>query len=148
MPSVVRKQYTLRCIMPVLKEPKPVFQKELGSFCKDGDIICGFVDLYPSGIIRNNGYFHVLSPFSGDSHCTVLHIALRSFPCFSVIQPTFLFSQLVKMAIVQQKLNSLLNLLATLLGEEIQSLYLLHLVSDCKGNNITVYDPMGDPVHS
>lgn len=45
--------------------------------------------------------------------------ALRLFPLFSVIQPIFLFSQLVRMAVVQQKLNSLLNLLATLLGEEI-----------------------------
>lgn len=133
--------------MPSPKEPKPVFQKELGSFGKDGDI-CSFVDLYPSGIIQSNGYFHVSSNFSGDSQCTILYIALRLFPCFSVILPTFLFSQLVKMAIVQQKLNSLPNLLATLLGEEIQSLYFLHPVSDCKGSNSTVYDPMGNPAHS
>lgn len=105
-----------------LKEPKPVFQKELGSFGKGDDILCGFVHRYPSGIIQNNGFFHVLSHFLGDSHCTVLYIALRSFPRFSVIQPTFLFSQLVKMATAQQKLNSLLNLLATQLGEKIQSL--------------------------
>lgn len=121
--------------MPSLKELKPVFQKELGSFGRSGDIICGFVDHYPSGMIQNNGYFHVLCHFSGDNHCIVLYIAWRLFPRFSVIQPTFLFSQLVKMAIVQQKLNSLLNLLAVLLGEEFQSFYLVHLVSDCKGNN-------------
>lgn len=65
-----------------------------------------------------------------------------------VIQPTSLFSQLVTMAMVQQKLNSFLNLLVTLLGEEFQSLYFLHLVSDCKGNNSTAYDPMGNPTHS
>lgn len=63
--------------MPSLKEPKPVFQKELGSFGKGDDILCGFVHHYPSGIIQNNGYFHVSSHFSGDSHCAVLYIALR-----------------------------------------------------------------------
>lgn len=133
--------------MPSLKELKPVFQKELGSFGRSGDIVCGFVDHYPSGIIQNNGYLNVLSHFSGDSHCTVIYIALRLFPRFSVIQPTFLFSQLVKMAVVQQKLNSFLNLLPALLGGEFHSLSFLHLVSDCQGNNSTAYDLMGNPVH-
>lgn len=42
-------------LIPSQKQLKPVFQKELRSFVKSGDIILGFAYRYPSGIIQNNG---------------------------------------------------------------------------------------------
>lgn len=90
-------------------------------------------------------------PIAGDMATAlmiVLHIPLRLFPRSSVIHPSSLFSQFVKMATIQEKLNNLLNLLTILLGEEIQSLYFLHLVSDCKGNNSTAQDLMGNSAPS
>ena len=93
----------------------------------------------------------VFYPIAGDMVAVlmiVLYIPLRLSPRSSVIHPSSLFSQFVKMATVQGKLNNLLNLLAILLGEEVQSLYFLHLVSDCKGNNSTAQDLMGNSAHS
>lgn len=86
-------------------------------------------------------------PLAGDMAAVVmivLSIPLRLSPCSSVIHSSSLFSQFVKMATVQEKLNNLLNLLAVLLGEEVQSLYFLRLVSDCKGHNSTAQDLMGN----
>jgi len=97
---------------------KPVFQKELGSLAK---VVLLYVALLTVILLElsktiDSSMFY---PIAGDMAAVlviVLHIPLRLSPHSSVIHPSSLFSQFVKMATVQEKLNNLLNLQAVLLG--------------------------------